>query len=195
MVAIDIYVNETTRHADVILPPTTGLERDHYDLVFHTLAVRNTAKYSPALFAPAEGALHDWQIYRELAKRLSPPDRPFDAADPRNLATPAQAIDHGLRTGPYGPDGLSLARLEESPHGIDLGPLQPRLPDRLLTEDGKIHLAPPEFLADLERAAALLKSSSADNGALSLIGRRDLRSNNSWMHNSLRLVKAAIAAR
>ncbi len=189
MVAIDIYVNETTRHADVILPPTTGLECDHYDLVFHTLAVRNTAKWSPALFEPADGALHDWQIYRELAQRLSPPERPFDAADPRNLATPAQAVDHGLRTGPYGPDGLSLARLEESPHGIDLGPLQPRLPERLFTEDGKIHLAPPEILADLERAAELMEGSSADNGNLSLIGRRDLRSNNSWMHNSLRLVR------
>jgi anaerobic selenocysteine-containing dehydrogenase len=189
MAAIDIYVNETTRHADVILPPTTGLECDHYDLVFHTLAVRNTAKYSPALFAPAESALHDWQIYRELAKRLSPPERPFEAGDPRNMATPAQAIDHGLRTGPHAADGLSLSRLLEEPHGIDLGPLEPRLPDRLFTDDKKIDLAPPEFLADLERAAALLQSPGKANGKLSLIGRRDLRSNNSWMHNSLRLVR------
>ena len=67
MAAIDIYVNETTRHADVILPPTTALERDHYDLVFHGLAVRNTARFTPARFPKPEGARHDWEIFRELA--------------------------------------------------------------------------------------------------------------------------------
>jgi anaerobic selenocysteine-containing dehydrogenase len=187
--AIDIYVNETTRHADVILPPTTGLECDHYDVVFHTLAVRNTAKYSQPLFGAGEDARHDWQIYRELARRLATPERPFDEAHPRNLATPAQALDYGLRTGPYGSDGLSLERLIEEPHGLDLGPLVPRLPERLFTDNGQIHLAPPPFLGDLERLRELLGRDVATGRELALIGRRDLRTNNSWMHNSHRLVK------
>jgi len=192
-VAIDIYINETTRHADIILPTTTGLECDHYDVVFHALAVRNTAKYSEALFEPPADALHDWQIYRELATRLATTERPFDATHPRNLATPAQALDHGLRTGPYGAQGMSLAHLREHPHGVDLGPLEPRLPERLMTDSGKIELAPPIFLADMERLRSEFgeegKGSGSDNGYLSLIGRRDLRSNNSWMHNSHRLVR------
>ena len=81
MVAVDIYVNETTRHADVILPPTTALERDHYDLVFHLLAVRNTARFTPAVFAKAADARHDWEIYREIALRMMARLRPQAAAD------------------------------------------------------------------------------------------------------------------
>lgn len=187
--AIDIYINETTRHADVILPPTTGLECEHYDVVFHALAVRNTVKYSPPLFEGAENARHDWQIYRELASRLATEEHPFDATHPRNLATPAQALDQGLRTGPYGDDGLSLEQLLEHPHGIDLGPLKPRLPERLMSDDGRIDLAPEAFVADLARLRETLDAPADDQGRLSLIGRRDLRSNNSWMHNSERLVK------
>jgi anaerobic selenocysteine-containing dehydrogenase len=187
--AIDIYVNETTRHADVILPPTTGLECDHYDIVFHALAVRNTAKYSPALFDAGPDARHDWQIYRELAERLATPERPFDATDPRHLVTPAQALDHGLRHGPYAAQGLSLELLLQHPHGIDLGPLLPRLPERLMTDDGRIDLAPDLFVADLERLSDEFQGADATDTSLALIGRRDLRSNNSWMHNSARLVR------
>ena len=189
-VAIDIYVNETTRHADLILPPTTGLECDHYDVAFHALAVRNTAKFSPALCTPDPDARHDWQIYRELARRLATDDRPYLASDPRNLATPAQAVDHALRTGPYGDTGLSLEQLLAQPHGIDLGPLVPRLPERLFTDDRRIDLAPALFLEDLSRLARLL-AEPASSESLSLVGRRDLRSNNSWMHNSHRLVRGS----
>lgn len=186
MASIDIYVNETTRHADVILPPTTGLECEHYDVVFHSLAVRNTAKYSPALFAGAEGSRHDWQIFRELARRLASDEIPFDERDPRNAATPAQILDFGLRSGPY---RLSLDQLRESPHGIDLGPLEPRLPARLATENQRIALAPEAFLGDLERVDKLAVEPAGNGGRLMLIGRRDLRTNNSWMHNCRRLVK------
>ena len=188
-VAIDIYINETTRHADVILPPTTGLECEHYDIVFHTLAVRNTAKYSPPLFEASTEARHDWQIYRELAARLATDDRPYDATHPRHLATPQQALDQGLRNGPYGNQGLTLDRLKEEPHGIDLGPLEPRLPERLMTDDGLIDLAPPMFVDDLSRLEEVVDSPAQSRGELLLIGRRDLRSNNSWMHNAERLVR------
>ncbi|MFN8481919.1 MAG: molybdopterin-dependent oxidoreductase [Anaerolineae bacterium] len=191
MVSIDIYLNETTRHAHIILPPTTGLETEHYDVIFHVLAVRNTAKYSPPLYDPAPDARHDWQIYRALAQRLATAERPYDAANPMNAAPPAMLLDFGLRTGPYGKEGLSLDSLKANPHGVDLGPLQPRLPDRLFTEDKRIHLAPEMVTADLGRVQATFfgQSDGARNGDLLLIGRRDLRSNNSWMHNSQRLVR------
>jgi len=192
-VAVDIYINETTRHADIILPPTTGLECDHYDVVFHTLAIRNTAKFSPALFEGAEDSRHDWQIYRELARRLASDEHPFDEHHPLNQATPAQMIDFGLRAGPYGKDGLSLDKLRETPHGIDLGALEPCLPDRLFTGDGLIRIAPVELTRDLERVRGLLEEAGGNGsltlGDLTLVGRRHLRSNNSWMHNSERLVK------
>ncbi|MFQ5527857.1 MAG: molybdopterin-dependent oxidoreductase, partial [Thermoanaerobaculia bacterium] len=187
-VAIDIYLNETTRHADIILPPTTGLECDHYDVVFHVLAIRNTAKFSPALFDPADDARHDWQIYRELARRLASEEHPFDESLPANQATPLQLLDFGLRAGPYGGEGLTLKTLAEAVHGIDLGPLEPCLPARLFTEDGLVHLAPEEITRDLARVETLLTGDNGDGFDLVLIGRRHLRSNNSWMHNSERLV-------
>ena len=198
MVSIDLYLNETTRHAHLILPPTAALEHDHYDLVFHALAVRNTAKYSPALFTPAGDARHDWQIFLELAGRV-------DAAKGRNTLKrrltrmalgalgPRGLLKLLLRTGPYGRGflplgrGLSLRRLEKAPHGIDLGPLEPCLPARLGTGNGRLDLAPARFVDDLPRLRAWAEKES--NGSLRLIGRRDLRSNNSWMHNSERLVK------
>ncbi|HET9315555.1 MAG TPA: molybdopterin dinucleotide binding domain-containing protein, partial [Vicinamibacteria bacterium] len=197
MLSIDIYVNETTRHAHLILPPTDALEHDLYDVVFHVLAVRNTVRYSPALFAPPADTRHDWQIFLELAGRLDDlagrggwRRRALHAAL-RRLG-PSGLIDLLLRTGPYGfarrgLAGLSLRRLRRSPHGIDLGPLQPCLPERLFTRDRRIDLAPARFVADLER----LKKHPAEvpeDGWLRLVGRRDLRSNNSWMHNSERLV-------
>lgn len=199
MVSIDIYINETTRHADIILPPTTGLETEHYDLVFHNFAVRNSAKFSPALFEPDEDTRHDWQILRELRDRLER----FEAgtkphsADIFRRFKPRQLLDLGLRFGPYGSrggrlrdDGLTLYKLRQQPHGVDLGPLQPVLPQRLFTKDRMIDLAPALLIADVERAARLLDDDEVSNGFdLRLIGRRQLRSNNSWMHNSARLVK------
>ncbi|MCW5849698.1 MAG: molybdopterin-dependent oxidoreductase [Anaerolineae bacterium] len=191
MLAIDIYLNETTRHAHLILPPTTGLETEHYDVLFHILAVRNTAKYSPPLYEPDTDTRHDWQIYRALAQRLATPERPYDTAHPLNQMTPAMILDFGLRTGPYGKDGLSLDTLRANPHGVDLGPLQPRLPDHLFTPDKRIDLLPALLVQDLQRARAAFFNgvTHTDGFNLTLIGRRDLRSNNSWMHNSRRLVR------
>ncbi len=202
MVAIDIYVNETTRHANIILPPTTGLETDHYDLAFHLLAVRNTAKYSPALFPPENGRLADWQILHELRTRLdkrSPhPLRQIARLDVFKRLSPAKILDLGLRLGPYGAWGqnlnqasLTFRKLKKAPHGLDLGPLQPNLRERIGTKNGRIQLAPDIILGDLPRVTALLEdqSSVSSRRSLSLIGRRHLRSNNSWMHNSQRLVK------
>ncbi len=195
--AMDPYLNETTRHAHVLLPPTTSLEREHYDVVFHLLAVRNTAKWSPALFPPAPGAKHDWEIFQALTRRLKARGarrllRPLRAAADR-LTTPRRLIDLGLRLGPYGmrsPHRLSVGRLERQPHGVDLGPLEPSMPDRLMTPGKRVQLAPAVLVRDLARVESeLLASPAARNGELLLIGRRDLRSNNSWMHNSLRLVK------
>lgn len=181
VVAIDIYINETTRHADIILPPATGLETSHYDLVFHALAVRNTSRYAPPLFPKAEGALYDWEIFKSLAQGLGAPAE--------RIMAPEIAIDHSLRKGPYQQEGLSLDKLLENPSGIDLGPLQPCFPDRLFTEDKKIQIAPTEMIEDLERAKVFLKKETAPEFPFTLIGRRHLRSNNSWMHNSYRLVK------
>ena len=200
MVSVDIYVNETTRHAHVILPPTGPLERDHYDAVFHTLAIRNTARFSPAVFPRPEGARHDWEIFSELGERLRRERGGLAGLRARVEGTttarlgPRKIVDLGLRLGPYGGkmvpfrSGLSVAALLENPHGIDLGPLEPCLPQRLPTRDRRVHLAPDIFLADLprlDRAAAEVASPDE----LSLISRRTLRSNNSWMHNSHRLVK------
>ena len=179
MVAIDLYINETTRHAHLILPPATGLETAHYDLVFHVFAVRNTVKYSPALFPKAEGAKYDWEIFEELRNRMTQPEGAALPA-PRD---PAEKIDYGLQKGQY---GLSLEQLQAHPHGLDLGPLEPRLPQRLLTPDQKINLAPEMMLKDLARVESLLAQEPAK---LQLIGRRHLRSNNSWMHNSQRLAR------
>ncbi len=182
IVAIDIYINETTRHADIILPPATGLEVSHYDTTFHVLAVRNTAKYSEALFQKAEGAKYDWEIYQELAHRLNnQSEKPF------NPEPPEVKLDMGLQFGPY---QLSLQQLKDNPHGIDLGALKPSLPKRLLTPDKRINIAPEILVKDIERLTQSLKSADTQNGFdYLLIGRRHLRDNNSWMHNSERLVK------
>jgi anaerobic selenocysteine-containing dehydrogenase len=199
MLSIDLYLNETTRHADIILPPTAPLERDHYDLIFNLLAVRNTAKFSPALFTPPRGALHDWQILAELHKRLDsgPLKVRLRNAIWRRLG-PRRLLDLALRLGPYGSGfkpfggGLTLAKLRRAEHGIDLGPLEPCLPARLRTPDKRIELAPKLFVADLDRLRRRLgeaAGAAAGNGGLRLIGRRDVRSNNSWMHNFPRLMR------
>jgi anaerobic selenocysteine-containing dehydrogenase len=194
-VAIDFYLNETTRHAHIILPPTFALERDHYDLVFHTLAVRNTAKYSRAIFPRPEHARHDWEILNELTWRMHGTLAARAKAVARAALKPRGMLDIGLRQGPYGSgfspfgSGLRMAALEADPHGIDLGPLQPALPARLRTPDRKLQLAPALFVADVLRLETTLDAAPSDTRSLSLIGRRALRSNNSWMHNSERLVR------
>jgi anaerobic selenocysteine-containing dehydrogenase len=195
MVAVDFYLNETTRHAHIILPPTSALEHDHYDLVFNLLAVRNVARYSPALLDPAPDARHDWQILAELHRRLDD-GSPF-AQFKRWLNAkigPRRILDLGLRRGPWGSGwrpfgkGLSLTALEKAEHGIDRGPLEPCLPARLQNPERRIELAPTPFVKDTQRLLAALDGDPTDQSLL-LIGRRHLRTNNSWMHNSRRLVR------
>jgi len=189
MVSIDFYVNETTRHAHIILPPTSPLERDHYDIAFNLLAIRNVAKFSPAMFVPVNGAKDDWEILLELQTRMES-DGLFGSVKRqfmKRLLPPARMVDLGLR---FGPHKLSLRKVREAVHGIDLGPLQPCLPGRLRNADKRIALAPEAMVNDIERVKErLLSVAPQTNGHLSLIGRRQLRSNNSWMHNSERLVK------
>ncbi|GAB5490989.1 MAG: molybdopterin oxidoreductase family protein [Phototrophicaceae bacterium] len=187
MVSIDIYINETTRHANIILPTTTGLETEHYDVVFHSLAVRNTAKFSEALFEPEDGQMHDWQILRELRIRMEEGSGRGGRPDIFTRFSPAQLIDLGLK---YGPHDVRVRNLRDNPHGEDLGALTSVIPQRLI--DKRIYLAPDEIIADVPRLQAELSSqieASADGFDLLLIGRRHLRSNNSWMHNVKRLVR------
>ena len=223
MLAIDIYVNETTRHADVILPGPEPLEKSHYDIALYQLAARNIANYSPPVLEPSVPP--EWRTYLRLAGIVTGqgPDADVDALDSmviqtlvqRELAGPASRVagrdaaellealeprrgperilDLMIRVGPYGdafgddPDGLTLDVLEQHPHGIDLGPLEPRLPDVLRTPSGKVELTPGPIVADLERLRAAV--TRRRNGEMVLIGRRQLRSNNSWMHNLPALVK------
>ncbi len=198
MVSIDFYINETSRHAHIVLPPTSALERGHYDLAFHLLAVHNTAKFSPALFEPDADARHDWQILLELQSRMEP-DGVAGRVKRKLLKpfyTPERLLDLSLRFGPYGArfnpfsKGLTLRKVQKAVHGIDLGPLKPCLPKRLRTADKQIQLAPEALVKDLARVKArLLNVAFHSNGNLLLIGRRQLRSNNSWLHNYERLVK------
>lgn len=202
MVSIDFYINETTRHAHIILPPTSSLEHDNYDLAFSIFAAQNVAKYSPALFERNEDCRHDWEIFLELLTRM-------ESNNPLSKATasvkraiikklgPAGMLDLGLRFGPYGgkinpfSNKLSLRKLKDSPHGIDLGELQPCFPERLQTPSKRINLVPELLVKDLSRVKEKLSRTSAaiQSSKLMLIGRRHIRSNNSWLHNSLRLVK------
>ena len=223
-VAVDPYINETSRHADVILPPPSALNRSHYDLAFYGLAVRNVANYSPpvlpdedivaeheilarlALIAAGQGAGADPAIVDDLlfdglfASLQTAPGSCLADREPDEIR---QALAHHppeerlldlmLRAGPYGdgfggdPDGLSLAKLVANPHGIDLGALEPRLPGVLKTTSGRVELLSDPIRADLQRLAATLDEPV--NGTMVLIGRRHLRSNNSWMHNVEVLVK------
>ena len=212
MVAVDFYVTETSRHADVILPPVTALERDHYDIVFHNFAVRNFATYSEAAVEIDEDQLTDWQIYLSLAERL-------DALNGKNTAhyaalwdkQPKGVVDDLLKAGLYGGKlrsaddeafaysnsaadespvrGLSLETLKAHPHGIDLGPLQPSLPEALFHEDKKIHLDFDYFMSDLDRVNKHFFDVENKEKSMVLIGRRHLKTNNSWLHNSPRMVK------
>ena len=219
MVSVDMYLNETSRHADVVLPVPSPLQRPHYDFAFTQLSVRNIANYSPAVLPLEDDTPAEWEIMLRLAAIVTGqgPDADIDAfddfvfsgavaaavLDPRTpihgrdadeivAATdgrhgPKRWLDFLIRTGAYGdaygsdPDGLSLAVLRDSPHGIDLGPLQPRLPADVMHPHGKIDLAPQMILDDVGRLHAVLAGTAHDR--LRLIGRRHVRSNNSWMHN------------
>ena len=222
MVSVDPYLNETTRHANVILPGPTPLERASYDLAFYTLSVRNIANYSPAsidtdqpneseilarlaLIAAGQGADADPAIIHAmledgLLQRVVADGSPLAGRDPAELAAqlvavdpPSRLIEIMIRTGSYGdqfglvPDGLNLTRLLDNPHGIDLGPLQPRMPAVLRTASGTIELAPEPIVTDVARMVASLDE--LGDGSLLLVGRRHLRSNNSWMHNVNVLIK------
>jgi len=181
MVSIDPFLNETTRHAHVILPPTSALERSHYDLALAALSTRNTARYSAAVFPRAADTRDDWEICAALWARLTAPLGRSLVERALRKVGPEPLLDLGLRLGPH---KLSLAKLRAAEHGLDLGALEPRFPDRLCTRDKRIDLAPAIYLADLRRLDQLRATTE-----LVMIGRRQLRSNNSWMHNSERLVK------
>jgi len=223
MVSVDIYLNETTRFAHLILPPTAPLEHSNYDAVFFGLAVRNVAKFSPRAVEPPEDSLDQWEILAELAGRVNGADAAtvdelvfshllkscvgagtacptVGEAEARaalgSERGPERIVDLMLRAGPYGDrfeagrDGLSLAKLREAEHGIDLGPLEPRLPEVLGTASGLVELAPELVVSDLPRLRERLRELTAPaEGAMLLIGRRHLRSNNSWMGNLHALAK------
>jgi anaerobic selenocysteine-containing dehydrogenase len=199
MVAVDFYVNETTRHANVILPGTFALERDHYDLLLSSLAVRNVARYTKPLFDPGPGAREDWRIMLDLAvgvaRRRRAPLATIRAAAVRRV-TPRRILAAAIRFGPHGAGlnpfgrGLTLKRLGRHGRSVDLGPLEPgRLPKRLKTKGRRILLAPPQLVADVARAETLLDERPADDSLLLITGRRQLRDNNSWMHNFPRLMR------
>lgn len=201
VVCVDMYLNETSRRADLILPPCSPLERSHYDLALYAFAVRNVAKWSPPMVPQPPESRADWQIVQGLATRL---DRLRGASlRDRMIHTGAEQLgpevllDLALRLGPYGDllgRKLGLAKLRAHPHGIDLGPLEPCLPARL--PKGRITLAPAPLLDDLgrlERACAAWPASasripSEARPEFTLISRRQLRSNNSWMHNLPKLM-------
>lgn len=190
-VAVDMYITETTRHADFILPPVSPLEREDVGLLTTVFSVRNNIRYQHRTFAPAPGAMEDWEILSRLTfellpsplRRLARPlrERFIAATDPLRLAGLA------LATGPYGRlrrgrKGVTMQALRDSAGGVDLGPLQPRLGKVIATKDHRVQLAPAEFVADAAARLATRPAGPAD-GRLQLIGRRNLRSNNSWLHN------------
>ncbi len=201
LVSVDFYINESNRHANIILPPVGPLEREHYDVIFHNLAVRNTSKYSKALFEKPKGTKHDWEIAISLAERLQKPTfmqkRLNNITKKRGLKFMLGIL---LRMGPYGGKmnpfkGLTIKQLRKQPHGIDLGPLASCLPEGLFHKDKKIHLELDFYFGDLDRVNKTFFdttdtiTASENELQLYLIGRRYVRSNNSWLHNSARLVK------
>jgi anaerobic selenocysteine-containing dehydrogenase len=181
MVCVDIYVNETTRHADLILPPASPLTQYHYDLIFNAFAVRRVARINAPLWEQAADERADWQIFSGIGSAWSAAaGKPFSA-----LPDPATLIAAGLQRGG---SGMTFAELEAAPHGVDLGPLRPNLLARLQTASGAIECAPLLLMAELPRLLDVLREPTSSDG-LRLIGRREIRSNNSWMHNAPRLVK------
>jgi anaerobic selenocysteine-containing dehydrogenase len=224
LISVDPYLNETSRHAHVILPPPNPLERAHYDLAFAQLSIRNIAHYSSAIFPRQATTPDEWEIllrltsiaaghgasadptalddliaFQLVSREARTKGSRVEGRDTTELLAalqprrgPERLLDFLLRVGPYGdafggqPNGLTLAVLEGEPNGVDLGPLQPRIPEVLRTPTGKIELAPEPLLADVQRLRDAL---SKPIPALVLIGRCELRSNNSWMHNLPALVK------
>ncbi|MCI3243646.1 molybdopterin oxidoreductase family protein [Streptomyces spinosisporus] len=217
MVSVDPYLNETSRHADVVLPPPPPSQSPHHDFAFNTLAVRNQVRYNrpavplePGRMAETEilarlilaatgmhgaepSAVDDMVIGQTLGKAVREPHSPVHGRDPEEIAAQLigqngqeRRLDMMLRLGPYGdgfgvrPDGLTLERLLAHPHGIDLGPLRSRLPQPLKTRSGRIELLPQPIADDLPRLRTALDRLP---DGLVLVGRRHLRSNNSWMHN------------
>ncbi len=217
MVSVDPYLNETSRHADVVLPPPPPSQSPHHDFAFNTLAVRNQVRYTRAAVPLEPGRMPETEILarlvlaatgmhgadpstvdalvvdRTLGKAVTEAHSPVHGRDPRELAAaltgdtgPERRLDMMLRLGPYGdgfgarPDGLNLEKLLAAPHGIDLGPLKPRLPGPLKTRSGRVELLPQPLADDLPRLRDALR---ARPDGLVLVGRRHLRSNNSWMHN------------
>ena len=186
MVCVDIYLNETTKHANIILPGTTGVENSHFDIFFNSFSVRNTVKYSPPLFEKEQQQRSDWQILTEISARMT--DRPFDPQ--MQKTTPEMVLDMELKSGPYGKDGMSLQKLIDNPHGIDIGPLMPCIEERIKTAEGKVYLLPQLYLDDLPRLDALMAKPASDKSyPFELIGRRLVKSHNTWTQNSERLVK------
>ncbi|ANJ06710.1 molybdopterin-dependent oxidoreductase [Streptomyces parvulus] len=217
MVSVDPYLGETSRHADVVLPPPPPAQSPHHDFAFNTLAVRNQVRYTRPAVPLEPGRMAETEILarltlaatgrhgtdpatvdamvieQTLGKSVRDPHSPVHGRDPGDLAArltgengPERRLDLMLRLGPYGdgfgarPDGLTLERLLAHPHGIDLGPLRPRLPQPLKTRSGKVELLPEPIAGDLPRLRQALAERPA---GLVLVGRRHLRSNNSWMHN------------
>lgn len=231
MVSVDIYLNETSRHADVILPPPSALQKEHYDVSLYTFAIRNVANFSERVLDLPADQPDEWQILAKLGGILqglgadvsaeeiddailrqsvgaavattgSPvhgrdADEIYDLLSAGGRSGPARQLDLMLQTGPYGagfganPDGLSLQKLIDNPHGVDLGALEPRLPEALRTPSGMIELAPQMFLDELQRLVA--KKAELESDGLLLVGRRELKSNNSWMHNMKVLTKGSLS--
>lgn len=231
MVSVDIYLNETTRHANVILPSPSALEKDHYDIGLLIYAVRNIANYSEPVLTPDASMPQEWEILVTLGAILQGLGTDVDPSviddqiltgmvtsavsqssslifgrevseiiellsrDGRNGT--ARMMDFILQTGPYGagfgsqPKGLSLDYLLANPHGVDLGPLEPRIPEMLRTPSGRIELSPPQMIADMERLEKSIDSH--DSSQMLLVGRRELKSNNSWMHNIAVLTKGSLS--
>ncbi len=181
MVAIDIYINETTRHADLILPPASPLTQDHYDSIFNAFAVRRVARLNRALHPRREDERADWEIVNGLGAAYAA----CAGKEWHPLPPPRDLIAIGLARGD---SGLDMAALDAAPHGIDIGPLRPSLLSRLQTASGCIECAPTPLMAELARFVAR-DIGDASSAGLRLIGRRHVRSNNSWMHNAPRLAK------
>lgn len=191
MVSIDIYINETSKLANIILPTATGLETELYDIIFHTLAVRNTSKYSTALFSKSKGSKYDWEVFRALRVAYLKSMNKLSLAKRikigiSHLFSPERMLDILLKRGPY-KNELSIKKLKKNPHGIDLGVLKSQMPESLYHKDKKIDLFPSEIKVDLHRVKQKLDSFQLHD--FLLIGRRQLRTCNSWLHNSQRLLK------
>lgn len=230
MISVDMYLNETTRHADVILPVPSQLQRDHYDVLLLQFAVRNIANYSPAVLPLDDGQPDEWEILTKLGMiaqglgadadpalgddlaidglirhAVSDPLSTIHGRDEHDIRSmldvsgrrgPARMLDFMLRTGPYGdafgsnPGGASLDFLLAHPHGVDYGALESRLPEALRTRTGMVELAPDELVADVERLHEFARR--VDEPHMVLVGRRHLKSNNSWMHNINVLMKGSM---